>query len=94
MAYLNDMPATCRNRATNPEFPLALIDSIKGEFDKGLGGGIFDASYVLSKLDCLTKHVKWLEVQAEEEWQTQIEEVHSETGEPEIHAWDDESDLP
>lgn len=67
MAYLTDMPKTCRDRSTNPEFPLHLLKSISGEFDKGLNGGIFDASYVLSKLDSLTRHVEWLEHMAKEE---------------------------
>jgi hypothetical protein len=65
MAYLENMRETCTNRATNPEWPLELLKSINGEFDKGLNGGIFDASYVLSKLVPLTRHVKWLEGQAE-----------------------------
>lgn len=74
MAYLVDMRKTCTNRATNPEFPLDLLKSISGEFDKGLNGGIFDASYVLAKLKVLNRHVKWLEVEAEKEWQTEIED--------------------
>jgi len=64
MAYLNDMPKTCRDRATNPEWPLQLLKSIKGEFEKGMATGMFDASYVLSKIVPLTRHVKWLEQQA------------------------------
>lgn len=74
MAYLRDMPATCRNRSTNPEFPLSLLKSISGEFDKGLNGGIFDASYVLGKLETITRHVKWLERQAEDEWATEVDD--------------------
>jgi hypothetical protein len=72
MAYLRDMPRTCRERSTNPEFPLHLLKSISGEFDKGLNGGIFDASYVLEKLESLTRHVKWLEHMAEQEWAEQF----------------------
>lgn len=67
--YLENMRKTCTDRATNPEWPLELLKSISGEFDKGLNGGIFDPSYVLSKLAPLTRHVKWLEGQAEEEAQ-------------------------
>ena len=67
MAYLNDMPKTCRDRATNPEWPLQLLKSITGEFEKGMTTGMFDASYVLSKIVPLTQHVKWLEQQAVEE---------------------------
>ena len=73
MAYLNNMRKTCTDRATNPEWPLELLKSINGEFDKGLNGGIFDASYVLSKLVPLTRHVKWLEGQAREQFAAQCE---------------------
>ena len=73
MAYLVDMPGTCRARATTPEYPLDLLKSISGEFDKGLNGGIFDASYVLSKLDTLTRHVEWLEGQAREQFAAECE---------------------
>lgn len=73
MAYLTNMPETCRKRATNPEYPLELLKSISGEFAKGLNGGIFDATYVLSKLGVLTKHVEWLESMASEEFATQCE---------------------
>ena len=64
MPYLTNMPKTCRDRATNPEYPLTLLDSVKKEFDKGLDGGIFDPGYVLDKLEVLTRHVKWLEQEA------------------------------
>ena len=67
MAYLTNMPKTCRDRATNPEWPLTLLKAISGEFAKGLNGGIFDASYVLSKLTPLTRHVEWLEQEASKE---------------------------
>lgn len=73
MAYLQDMPATCRARATNPEYPLELLKSVSNEFDKGLNGGIFDATYVLDKLGTLTRHVKWLEEQAEQEFAKECE---------------------
>ena len=73
MAYLTNMPLTCRRRATNPEFPLDLLKGIKGEFDKSLNGGIFDPGYVLAKLDSLTKHVKWLENEANREFAAQSE---------------------
>ena len=93
MAYLTDMPATCRARATNPEYPLELLKSISGEFDKGLNGGIFDASYVLGKLETLTRHVAWLENMANEEWQTQVEgfdeiDPNEVTPDMEIHFFD------
>ena len=78
MAYLTDMRKTCTDRATNPEWPLELLKSISGEFDKGLNGGIFDASYVLSKLVPLTRHVKWLEGQAEIEWAAQFADEEEE----------------
>lgn len=68
MAYLRDMPATCRARSTNPEYAVHLLDSIQGEFKKGLDGGIFDPDYVLSKLEILTRHVEWLKDQADEEF--------------------------
>jgi len=64
MAYLTDMPGTCKARATNPEYALVLLDSIQQEFAKSFAGGIFDASYVLSKLSSLTRHVTWLEQEA------------------------------
>jgi hypothetical protein len=67
MAYLSDMRATCKARATNAAYPLELLESIQSEFDKGLNGGIFDASYVLSKLSTLTEHVRFLEVEARKE---------------------------
>lgn len=67
MAYLKNMPATCKARATRPEYALDLLEAIKGEFDKGFEGGIFDASYVLSKLSTLTEHVRFLEVEARKE---------------------------
>jgi hypothetical protein len=73
MAYLVDMPATCKARSTNPEYPVHLLESISGEFDKGLNGGIFDASYVLSKLETITRHVKWLEEMAVEERRAEYE---------------------
>lgn len=73
MAYLRNMPKTCRDRSTNPEFPVYLLKSISGEFDKGLTGGIFDPTYVLSKLEDITRHVKWLEVQAEKEFAADVE---------------------
>jgi len=71
MAYLENMPETCRKRATNPEYPLQLLKSISGEFDRGLNGGIFDATYVLNKLESLTRHVEWLENMAREEFAAQ-----------------------
>jgi len=64
MAYLTNMPQTCKDASTNPEYALTLLDSIKGEFDKGFSGGIFDPTYVLAKLETLTRHVKWLEHEA------------------------------
>jgi len=67
MAYLTNMPETCRKRSTRPEHALDLLDSVKKEFDKSFGGGIFDASYVLQKLESLTRHVKWLAGEAERE---------------------------
>ena len=67
MAYLENMRKTCTDRATNPEYPLELLKSITSEFNKALDGGIFDASYVLSKIVPLTRHVKWLEGEAENE---------------------------
>ena len=73
MPYLTDMPGTCRKRSTNPEYPLELLKSISGEFHKGLNGGIFDATYVLSKLDTLTRHVEWLEGMAREEFARECE---------------------
>jgi hypothetical protein len=73
MAYLTNMPQTCRSRATNPEFALTLLDSIKQEFDKSFNGGIFDASYVLQKLQSLTTHVEWLEQEAISEFAAQCE---------------------
>jgi hypothetical protein len=68
MAYLENMRKTCTDRATNPEWPLQLLKSITQEFEQGLNGGIFDASYVLSKIEPLARHVRWLEGQAEREW--------------------------
>lgn len=73
MAYLVNMPETCKSRATNPEYPLTLLDSIQKEFQKSLDGGIFDATYVLTKLDTLTRHVEWLEQMAREERQKDYE---------------------
>ena len=67
MAYLTDMPKTCRDRATRPEHALDLLDSVRKEFDKGFNGGIFDPGYVLQKLDTLRRHVKWLQGEAERE---------------------------
>jgi len=64
MAYLDNMRKTCTDRATNPEYPLDLLKSITSEFNKGLDGGLFDASYVLSKIEPLARHVRWLEGQA------------------------------
>ena len=93
MAYLTNMRKTCTDRATNPEYPLTLLDSIRGEFDKALNGGIFDASYVLSKLVPLTRHVKWMEGQAEIEWQAQVEDDHAEEGEA-LPEFPDELDEP
>lgn len=72
MAYLVDMPATCRARSTNPDYALHLLESISCEFDKGFNGGIFDASYVLSKLATLTRHVEWLEQEAIRERQAEF----------------------
>jgi hypothetical protein len=68
MAYLPNMPETCKRAATRPEHALDLLESIQGEFNKGFNGGIFDASYVLAKLDTLTRHVQWLEKEATKEW--------------------------
>lgn len=73
MPYLTNMPETCRANATNPEYALSLLDSIKREFDKGFNGGIFDATYVLEKLGTLTRHVEWLERKAVEEFAAQCE---------------------
>jgi hypothetical protein len=75
MAYLKNMPATCKSRHTRPEHALDLLESIQGEFDKGMNGGIFDASYVLSKLSSLTEHVKWLEAEARKENAAEFAEV-------------------
>lgn len=83
MAYLTNMPETCRKRATRPEHALDLLDSVKKEFDKSFGGGIFDASYVLSKLRNLTRHVEWLEQEANKEFAAQCES----------DEFDDDSDL-
>jgi len=74
MPYLTNYIATCKSRATNPEYPLDLLDSIRREFDKGLNGGIFDASYVLSKLDSIKRHVEWCEQQAREEFAKQLQD--------------------
>lgn len=68
MAYLTNMPETCKRAATRPEHAIDLLEAIRGEFDKGLNGGIFDASYVLAKLDTLTRHVQWLEREARKEF--------------------------
>ncbi len=65
--YMEDMPGVCRKHATNPEWPLELLKSIRGEFDKGLNGGIFDPDYVLTKLDSLKRHVEWLSFKASEQ---------------------------
>jgi len=73
MSYLTNMPATCKSRATNPEYALTLLDSMKKEFDKGMSGGIFDASYVLAKLETLTRHVAWLEQEAIKERSAEYE---------------------
>ncbi len=67
MSYLTNMPETCRTRATRPEQALDLLDSVKKEFDKSFNGGIFDATYVLSKLRSLTRHVEWLEQETDRE---------------------------
>ena len=92
MAYLVDMPATCKARATNPEFALELLKSINGEFAKSFGGGIFDASYVLGKLEILTRHVKWLEDQAREQFAAECEHegdpLPDELDDPDFYAPD------
>ena len=67
MSYLTNMPETCRQRATRPEHALDLLDSVKKEFDKSFDGGIFDARYVLGKLNSLTRHVEWLRQEADRE---------------------------
>ena len=67
MSYLRNMPKTCRDRATNPEYALHLLKSVKGEFDKSFDGGLFAPSYVLEKLRELTRHVEWLEKEAKKE---------------------------
>ena len=64
MAYLNDMPKTCKARGTDPKLATHLLESISSEFEKGMTGDIFDASYVRSKLESLLVHVKWLEQEA------------------------------
>jgi hypothetical protein len=69
MAYLVNMPKTCKDRSTNPEHALELLASVKREFDKSFDGGIFDATYVLEKLTDLTRHVRWLEGEAKNEVQ-------------------------
>ena len=74
MSYLTDMPKTCRDRSTNPEYALTLLDSVKRDFDKSFAGGIFDPSYVLSKLRNLTRHVEWLEQEANKEFAAQCED--------------------
>lgn len=74
MAYLNNYPETCRSRATNPEFPLDLLKSIKREFEKGMRTGMFDPVYVAPKLAQLTQHVEWCRLMAEEEeWEKREE---------------------
>ena len=67
MAYLTDMPGTCRARSTRPEHALDLLDSLRREFDKSFGGDIFDATYAREKLESLLSHVKWLEQEANKE---------------------------
>lgn len=73
MAYLENMPKTCRDRGTNPHWPVDLLDAITGEFDKAFQGGIFDPSYVLDKLDKIRSHVVWLDQMANEEFAKQCE---------------------
>lgn len=72
MPYLSDLRATSKRGSTNPQYPLDLLESIQGEFTKGLNGGIFDATYVLSKLETLTRHVQWLENEARKEWDADL----------------------
>lgn len=72
MAYLNDYPKTCRDRATNPEWPLQLLKAIRGEFEKGMATGMFDPVYVLPKIEALHQHVKWCAHMAEAEWSAQF----------------------
>ena len=98
MPYLSDYVTTCKSRATNPHYPLELLDSIRKEFDKGLNGGIFDATYVLAKIDTLRSHVSWCEQMAVKEFEADCEEEEEEDpipmsrrpGSPEV---DDDSDL-
>lgn len=75
MSYLTNMPETCRARSTRPEHALELLASVRREFDKSFGGGIFDASYVLEKLNSLTRHVKWLGQEADKERAAEYEEA-------------------
>lgn len=83
MAYLTNMPATCRSRSTNPEHALDLLDSIRREFDKSFDGGIFDATYVSEKLTDLARHVKWLEQEATKERAAESDQDESEQDESE-----------
>jgi len=59
MAIMDNYAAVCRSRATNPEYPLELIESLQKEFKKGMEVGFIDPLYLLEKLDALTRHVEW-----------------------------------
>jgi len=67
MAYLNDMPKTCRDRGTNPEWPLQLLKALTGAFERSLVTGAYDTRYVGEKMKSLASHIKWLEEHAKRE---------------------------
>lgn len=62
MGYISDYRTLCTSRATNPEWPLELLDSIEKEFQQGLDGGILDPLYISEKLESLKRHVDWLKL--------------------------------
>lgn len=69
----------CKAGHTRAEFPLDLLESIQREFQKGLDGGFFSPSYVLEKLDLLTRHTKWLEQKANEQFRAECADEEDES---------------
>lgn len=63
---IRNYPELCRSRATNPAYPLDLLRSLRGEFEKGLAGEGISPDYLAEKAAALSRFVDWLSVAEEQ----------------------------
>jgi hypothetical protein len=78
--YLDNYKALCKERSTNAEYPLDLLDGIRREFEKALEGGILGTTYILEKLETLKSHVEFCDFHAKAQFKAQREPEDEDDG--------------